>query len=381
MINIFQPLLGERELAAISEVFASNWLGKGPRTAAFEAAFAAHLDVEPRNVIAVNSCTSALFVSMEVLGVGVGDDVVLPTISFVGAANAVAVTGARPVFCDVDPRTLNPRREDVEKALTERTKAVIVLHYGGYPGEIAEIAQLCRERGLKLVEDAACAVASRVDGTACGTFGDIATWSFDAMKILVTGDGGMLYVRDPELAERARGQIYHGMRQGNGFANAKSGTASRWWEFEVDTFARRSISNDMASAIGLVQLDRLPEFVRRRKEIAAYYDRELADVEGLRCPPLLPAGHESSHYFYWIQLEPEVRDAVAADLLNAGIYTTFRYAPLHKVSAYGADVELPAADAATDRTLCLPLHQAITDDEAQTVVTQLRKSVADHTRV
>lgn len=380
MINVFQPLLGERELAAISEVFASNWLGKGPRTRAFEAAFASHIGVEPSSVIAVNSCTSALFVSMELLGLGAGADVVLPTISFVGAANAVAATGARPVFCDVDPRTLNPRREDVEKALTDHTEAVIVLHYGGYPGEIADIARLCDERGIRLIEDAACAVASRADGMACGTFGDIATWSFDAMKILVTGDGGMLYVEDTELAQRARGLIYHGMAQASGFASAGLGKTRRWWEFEVDAFARRSISNDMASAVGLVQLDRLPEFVRRRREIATYYDRELAGVDGLVCPPALPAGHHSSYYFYWIQMEPEVRDAVAADLLAAGIYTTFRYAPLHQVAAYGADVRLPAADAAAGRTLCLPLHQAITDDEAQTIVIQVRKSVAAHAR-
>ncbi|WP_202918801.1 DegT/DnrJ/EryC1/StrS family aminotransferase [Saccharothrix deserti] len=372
-INVFQPQLGDRELAAVAEVFRSNWLGHGPRTKAFEAAFAAHIGVGAEHAVFVNSGSTGLFMAMELLGVGAGDEVVLPSISFVAAGNAIGVTGARAVFCDVDPRTLNPTAEDVEAALTPRTKAVVVLHYGGYPGDIERIARLCRERGVALVEDAACAVASRVDGRACGTFGDIAMWSFDAMKVLVTGDGGMLYVRDPELARRARSLAYHGLEQTSGFVKAK--VSHRWWELNVREYARRQIGNDLTAAIGLVQLDRLPEFLKRRAEVADHYDRELAGVPGLRTPPPLPAGHDTSYYFYWVQMDPAIRDAVAADLLEAGIYTTFRYPPLHRVPAYGSDAVLPNAERASDETLCLPLHQGLSHEDVDRVVTELRESV------
>ncbi|MER5392361.1 DegT/DnrJ/EryC1/StrS family aminotransferase [Saccharopolyspora sp. NPDC002686] len=375
MINVFQPSLGTEELAAVSEVFESGWLGHGPRTKAFEAAFAEHLGVQPEGVIFLSSCTAGLFISTELLDLGEDDEVVLPSVSFVAAANAVAATGARPVFCDVDPRTLNPRRSDVESAITDRTKGVLLLHYGGYPGEITEIAEMCRERGIPLIEDSACAVASSVDGRVAGSFGDMAMWSFDAMKILSTGDGGMLHVRDPELARRARRLAYHGLEQSSGFAKAR--VSHRWWELDVRDFARRVIGNDLTAAIGQVQLRRMPEFVQRRKEIVDCYDAELADVDGLVLPPPLPAGHESSYYFYWVQMAASIRDQVAADLYEAGVYTTFRYPPLHRVPAYGApaELELPGVDHASDTTLCLPLHQGLDDSEVREVVTQVRKAV------
>lgn len=377
MINVFQPSLGPRELAAVAEVFASNWVGRGARTAQFEAAFAAHLGVDRERVTSVNSCTEALFLAMEAAGVGPGDEVVLPSISFVGAGNAVAARGARPVFCDVDPRTLAPGVEQVQAALTPATKAVIVLHYGGYPGAVADLARLCRDRGVLLVEDAACAIASSVHGQACGTFGDIGMWSFDGMKILSAGDGAMVTARDPRLVERLGRLAYLGMAQQSGFAQAGAGT-SRWWEFEVESYARRSIMNDVASAIGLVQLSRLDEFIARRAEVCAYYERELAALPGLSTPPPLPDGHRTSHYMYWIQLEPEARDRVALELYHQGIYTTFRYAPLHRVSAYGWTGSLPGAERAAARTLLLPVHQALTDDEVERVVAALRMAVTRH---
>ncbi|MDT0270823.1 DegT/DnrJ/EryC1/StrS family aminotransferase [Streptomyces sp. DSM 44915] len=375
MINVFQPSLGEAEAAAVAEVFASNWTGRGPRTAAFEAEFAAHLGVPAEQLLFTNSCTSGLFLAVELLELGPGDEVVLPSVSFVAAANAVAAAGARPVFCDSDERTLNPTVAHVEAALTDRTRAVLVLHYGGRPGDIAGIAALCRERGLTLVEDAACAVASAVGETACGTFGDLASWSFDSMKTLVTGDGGALYVRDPELARRARQLAYYGLETASSLDAA--GHSDRWWEPRVGGFGRRIVGNDVTAAIGSVQLRRLPDFVARRRELTELYDRLLAGVAGVRTPPTLPAGHRDSYYFYWVQLDPAIRDGVAADLLAADIYTTFRYPALHRVPIYGAgELTLPGAEAAADRTLLLPLHQGLTDAQAHTVVEALAGAVA-----
>ncbi|MEE1790022.1 DegT/DnrJ/EryC1/StrS family aminotransferase [Streptomyces sp. BE308] len=374
MINVFQPQLGEEELAAVKAVFESNWLGHGPRSKEFEAGFAEHIGVGAEHTVFINSCTAGLFLAVELLGLGEGDEVVMPSISFVAAANAVAGSGALPVFCDVDPRTLNPTVEHIEGALTERTRAVVVLNYGGYPGDIARIAARCRELGIPLIEDAACAVASRVDGQAVGTFGDISVWSFDAMKILVTGDGGMLYVKDPEKARQARRLAYHGLGQSSGFAGAR--VSHRWWELDVQEFARRVIGNDLTAAIGTVQLGKLPEFVRHRARSVELYNSELAGVEGLVLPPALPEGHETSHYFYWVQMEAALRDEVAAELYASGIYTTFRYPPLHKVPAYGSNLVLPDAELASERTLCLPLHHSLDDAQVREVATALRKAVA-----
>ncbi len=377
MINVFQPTVGTAELDALAEVFASSWLGHGPRTAAFETEFAAHIGAEPAHMTFLNSGTAGLFLAIELLGLGPGDDVVLPSVSFVAAANAIAASGARTVFCDVDRRTLNPSCDDVARAVTERTRAVVILHYGGYPGDIAAIADFCRQRGLILVEDAACAVASTVGGRACGTFGDMAMWSFDAMKVMATGDGGMLWVRDPELAARARRLSYHGLAQDSGLRSAAR-VPHRWWELKVRDFGRRVVGNDVTAAIGSVQLRRLPDLLQRRAEIVRLYDQLLAGATGVLPPPPLPDGHSTSYYFYWVQLDATVRDAVAADLLDMGIYTTFRYPPLHKVPAYGAQVVLPATERAAEETLLLPLHAGLTDDEVRTVADELRAAVRRH---
>lgn len=377
MINVMQPSLGEAELAAVREVFESNWIGKGKQTATFETSFARHLGVARELVTSTNSCTEATFIAMELAGVGPGDEVVLPTVSFVGVGNAIASRGARPVFCDVGARTLNPTADDIEAVLTPRTKLVVILHYGGHPGDVVRIAELCRDRGILLLEDAAIAVASRVGGQACGTFGDMGVWSFDHGKIVVTVDGGMLYVRDPELAARAPKMAYFGLEQKSGYDQAMR-ARTRWWDFEVSSFSRRSVTNDVLTAIGNVQLGRLPEFIARRREIAARYDEGLAGLDGLLRPPPLPDGHESSYYMYWVQLGGGIRDELARDLYQRGIYTTFRYPLLHRVEAYGAaDVVLPAAEAAAERTLLLPMHQALTDADVDRVIEAVRDSVRD----
>lgn len=376
MINVFQPSLGDRELAAVREVFESNWVGRGEQANAFESGFARHIGVGREHVTSVNSCTEATFIAMELAGIGPGCDVVLPTVSFVGVGNAIASRGARPVFCDVDPRTLNPTVADVEAVLTPRTKAVIVLHYGGYPGDVAQIAQLCADRGILLIEDAAIAIASKVDGRACGTFGDMGVWSFDHGKIVVTVDGGMLYVRDPDLAARAPKLAYFGLEQKSGYDQALR-ARTRWWEFEISSFARRSVTNDVLAAIGNVQLGRLPDFIARRREVALCYDAGLAGVDGLRCPPPLPAGHESSYYMYWVQFDGGIRDDIARDLYERGIYTTFRYPLLHKVKAYGSQALLPNAETAAASTLLLPMHQALSDADADRVVDAVRDCVRE----
>src|SRR5437588_8609808 len=225
---MFQPTLGQDELSAVAEVFADNWPGPGPRVKAFEKAFAAYIGAESEQMIAVTSCTEGLFQSVSALGLSPATEVILPTISFIGAAHAIRASGAGLRLIDVDPLTLNPLPGHVEKALTSRTKAILLLHFGGRLDWIADIAELAKVRNVVLIEDSACALGGRCSGDSYGTFGDIGVWSFDAMKLLVTGDGGMIRIRDDTLRQRVLHSVtLGGVRPG---LDGASSSLARWWE-------------------------------------------------------------------------------------------------------------------------------------------------------
>lgn len=374
MINVFQPSLGKEELHAVKEVFESNWIGKGAKTKMFEEKFLEHLGVKRNEnkkggIVSVNSCTEGLFQVMKSF-VSAGEEVIMPTCSFVGAANAVVDTGARVVFCDVDKRSLNVTAQKIEEKISAKTKAVCILHFGGVPCELEEIVKLCAEKKIVLIEDSATAVSSFYKGKACGTFGEAATWSFDAMKILVCGDGGMIYVKDNDKLKEIRQNIYLGLVSQSGFSNSVD---AKWWEFQIDTFGRRSIMNDISSAIGLVQLKKLPTFIAKRKHIAELYNSLLANAEWLELPPTLKDYQTSSYYMYHIQTKiPQMRDQLASYLRGKGIYTTFRYYPLHWVDLYGQKAQhLPNAEDAALCTLCLPIHHSLSDEEVEFICQQI----------
>lgn len=313
--------------------------------------------------LTVNSCTEGLFQVMKCF-VAPDDEVIMPTCSFVGAANAVVDRDAHVVFCDVDKRSLNATAKTIEEKISPKTKAVYILHFGGVPCEMDAIVELCATKNIILIEDSATAVSSFYKGKACGTFGQAGIWSFDAMKILVCGDGGMIYVKDTDKLRELRQSIYLGLVSQSGFTNSVD---SKWWEFQIDTFGRRSIMNDISSAIGLVQLEKLPAFISKRKHIAELYDSLLANVDWLELPPALEDYQKSSYYMYHVQTKiPEDRDRLASYLRGQGIYTTFRYYPLHWVDLYGQKAErLPGAEAAALSTLCLPIHQGLSDEEVE----------------
>ena len=367
MINVFQPELREEELAAVKAVMQSNWTGRGRITDQFETAWAAHLGVGREHVTSVTCCTEGLFQSVVKAGVNAGDEVVLPSISFVGAANAVAATGAQAVFCDVDARTLNPCLADIEARLTTRTKAVLVTHYGGIAiADTQAIAALCRDRGISLIEDAACSPASKLpDGTACGTAGDYGVWSFDSMKIISTGDGGMIYCKQPDDSRTLQLDLYLGL----GTTSAISKTGDRWWEFDVDRPGRRAIMNDLSSAIGLEQLKKIQSFAERRRAVARAYDDALGDCAWLTLPPAELLSPAALPYFYWVQCAPETRNRLASYLRSHHVYVTFRYYPLHRMPLYKHDGRaLPATEQAAGSTLLLPMHQALSKDDVARVV-------------
>lgn len=371
MINVFQPTLGEEELNRIKEVFKSNWIGKGKMTEQFEKDFAKHLNVEQKNIFSTNCCSEGLFSSMKILDISPQDEVIMPTISFVGAGNAVCANGSKLVLCDVDPRTLNARAEDIEKKLTSKTKAIMILHYGGVACEMNEILQLADAHNIKVIEDSACSVASTYKGRACGTLGDMGMWSFDAMKILVCGDGSMIYLKDQELAEKAQKYLYFGLESKSGYSNPID---NKWWEYEISSFGHRAIINDVTAAMAVEQCKKLPAFIARRKEIHDTYNRELSELEWLDLPLPLKENCKSSYYFYHIQVKKEgYRDKLAKYLKEADIYTTFRYYPLHLVDFYGIHESFPNAEYATERTLCLPIHQGLTIEEQGYIIDKIKK--------
>ena len=361
---MFQPTLGQDELSAIAEVFADSWPGPGPRVKAFEKAFAAYIGAESEQMIAVTSCTEGLFQSVAALELGPSNEVILPTISFIGAAHAVRASGARLRLIDVDPLTLNPLPEHVEKALTSQTKAILLLHFGGRLDWIQNIAEFAKVRNVVLIEDSACALGGRCSGDSYGTFGDIGVWSFDAMKLLVTGDGGMMRIRDDTLRQR----VFHRVTLGGvkpGLEGAAS-SRSRWWEVNPACWGRLSFMNDLVAAIGLVQLQRVNSFINRRRQIVRTYDSAFAGIPWLRLPP--PPTEESVPYFYWVQAPVDIRDKLAYYLRERGIYTTFRYWPLHRISLYADSGSYPGADLAADTTLLLPMHQNLSDCDVDQIV-------------
>jgi aminotransferase len=370
MINVFQPQLGDEELQAVKAVFDSNWIGKGKKTEAFERQFSEYLGVTQKLICSTNSCTEGLFSSMELLGITGGDEVIVPTISFVGAANSVCYHGLKLVLCDVDKKSLNVRMEDIERKITKKTRAVMFIHYGGVPCEMDDIMNLASRYNIKVIEDSACSVSSRYKNKACGTIGDMGMWSFDAMKILVCGDGSCLYFNSEELAEKARKWLYFGLESKSGFSNSVD---RKWWEYEISSFGHRAIMNDVTASIALVQLGKLPGFIEKRRAIHEMYNELLKDVSWIDLPPELPPHSRSSYYFYHIQLKNEMRDNLAAYLKENKIYTTFRYFPLHRVKFYGINESFKNADWAADHTLCLPIHQSLSLDDVQYIAEKIKE--------
>lgn len=369
MINVFQPTLGKEELERIGKVFESNWLGKGKLVAEFEKTFAQHLGSDVSKVLTTNCCSEGLFSSMHLCDIQKDDEVILPTISFVGAGNAVCANGSKMVLCDVDKRTLNVRAEDIERVITPKSRAILLLHFGGIPCEMDEIMKLADAYNLKVIEDCAAGVNSTYKGQALGTFGDIGMWSFDAMKILVCGDGACLHFKDEELRNKAEKWLYFGLETKSGYENS---VAQKWWEFDISCFGHRAIMNDITAAMALEQYKKLPMFMENRAAVHKFYDENLKDIEWIDLPLPIPEYCTTSYYFYYIQVKNGKRDELAKYLRENDIYTTYRYYPLHRVPGYQVSGSFPNADYAADNTLCLPMHQSLTKLDLEKVVTKIK---------
>lgn len=367
-IQVFNNSLGTEELEALRPIFESKWIGMGKETDAFEKELGSLMGTD--HVLTVNCCTAALFISMKVLDIGPGDEVIIPSVNFIGTANAVLDVGAKPVFADVDPLRLNILPSEIKRLRNKHTKAIMPLHYGGHPCDFDAVRDAAE--GLFIVEDSANSLVSKYKGKNCGTLGDLGCFSFDAMKTLVVGDGGALVVNRDDLVERAQEYRYFGIRNQKSGIDSFQAKHQKWWEINLGCTSGRYISNDIASAIGRVQLKKLDGFIQRRKEVWNTYQRELRQFSWLTCPPEPLEETTTSYYLYWITLEASLRDALAQHLVEQGIYCTFRYFPLHLIKVYGATETLPNSELVNDTVLNLPLHQNLSDIDLQTIVRALK---------
>jgi dTDP-4-amino-4,6-dideoxygalactose transaminase len=366
--------LDEELLKAVETTVGSGWWSMGPMVEEFESAFAEFCDVP--YAVAVSSGTAALHLALLACGCGPGDEVVLPSLNFVAAANTVVHTGATPVFCDIrSGRDLNLDPADLEAAVTARTKAIIVLHYGGYCCDMEAVTAIAKKSGFAIIEDAAHAPGAKWQGRMCGTIGDVGCFSFFSNKNLPVGEGGMIVTHDGQLAERIRLLRSHGMTtltwdRHRGHAHA--------YDVVVPGFNCRL--DEVRATVGLVQLRKLEERNAARARIVERYRRLLDGVAGLTIAfgdRIDPAAH---HLLVAVLPEGVDRERVQAQMHYGGIQTSVHYPPIHRFSAYadgaGTRRSLPVTDAIADRVLTLPLYPHLDDAAVGAVALMLLAAVA-----
>jgi dTDP-4-amino-4,6-dideoxygalactose transaminase len=356
---------GEREREALLEVLDSGWLSMGPRTERFEEAFAEFVGVA--DAVAVSNGTAALHLAAAALGLGPGDEVICPTLTFVASAAAMRQTGATVRLADStsdDDFALDPA--EVERLVGPRTRAVVLLHYGGHPADVDAIRAVVDRHGLLLIEDAAHALGAELGGAQCGTLGDAGCFSFFPNKNMTTGEGGMVVFADPEAAARARRLRSHAMTtltwdRHRGHA-ASYDVVGLGFNYRID---------ELRAALGLVQLERLPELNEARARLAARYRRRL-DGTPLRIPGLGGRGRSAHHLLPVLAPSADARDRLREALQGERIQTSVHYPPIHRFSFYADDgVSLPRAEDIADRLLTVPLHPNMTEADVDTVVEAL----------
>jgi dTDP-4-amino-4,6-dideoxygalactose transaminase len=374
------PDIGDEEISAVTEALRSGWVTTGPKTKQFEHAFGEFLGGGLES-IAVNSATAGLHLALEALGIGPGDEVIAPTLTFTATVEVVRYLGADPILVDVDPVTLNIDPAKIRAAITPRTKAIMPVHYAGLACQMDEILAIAQEHGLKVVEDAAHALPTTWRGTLVGQLqSDVTVFSFYANKTMTTGEGGMVVTRNADLAARMKIMRLHGMNRDafDRFVSRKPA-----WYYEVVAPGFKYNLTDIAAAMGVEQLAKLPRFLLRRQYLAARYNAALETL-----PLILPAdalpGDVHSWHLYVVRLRDDVRmarDDVIQALSDQGIGTSVHYVPLHRHpywrDRYGLEPEMfPEADAAYQRMLSIPLFTAMSDADQDRVIAALNEVLA-----
>jgi dTDP-4-amino-4,6-dideoxygalactose transaminase len=373
------PDIGEQEIAAVVEALRSGWVTTGPRTQRFEQDFARRQ--KSPAALAVNSGTAAMHLALEAAGIGPGDEVVVPALTFCSTALVVEHVGATPVAVDVEADTLNLAPAAVEAALTPRTRAIIAVHFAGHPVDLDALRDLARQRDLLLLEDAAHATGTSWRGEPIGAAGNPVAFSFYATKNLCTGEGGML-TGEPELVERARILSLHGMDRDAWKRYDKAGA----WRYDVVASGWKYNMTDIQAALGLVQLERFDAMQARRGEVVAGSQAAFAESDALELPVCRPhAGHAWHLYVLRLRLEALDcdRDQVMAELREAGIGCSVHFIPLHQLSHFANrwdPATLPVVEAVAPRLLSLPLHPRLGSAARDRIVGTLLEILETHRR-
>jgi len=375
MIPVARPYIGAEEEQAVIEVLRSGWVTQGPRVTEFERRFAEVISCE--HAVAVSSCTTALHLALIASGIGSGDEVICPSLSFIATANAITYTGATPVFGDIDLGTYNLDPRKIEELITPRTKAILVVHQIGLPAEMNELSAVADKHSLLVIEDAACAIGSEYEGQMIGKpLGTMACFSFHPRKILTTGEGGMITTRDRKLAERLCRLRQHAMSLSDVMRHSASHVVKETYD-EVGFNFRMT---DMQASLGIIQLGRLKEFLERRRHLAARYTVALESLSWLQTP-IVPENCRHNYQSYMVRMINGTslrRDAVMQELLEKGISTRRAIMPIHREKPYRSerwDSSLPQTNVAADTGLILPLFHQMTEGEQDYIIEVLREIV------
>ncbi|HEY3292786.1 MAG TPA: DegT/DnrJ/EryC1/StrS family aminotransferase [Candidatus Nanopelagicaceae bacterium] len=347
MIPAAKPLIGAEEREAVDRVLQSGMLAQGPEVAAFEKEFSAIVD--GRHCIAVNSGTSGLHMALEAIGMDTGDEVIVPSFTFAATANSVALTGATPVFVDIDPRTFNIDPAAIEAAITPRTKAIQPVHLYGQPASMQQIMDIAKRHNLLVVEDAAQAHMASFNGTPVGAFGDAGVFSFYPTKNMTSGEGGMITTASDEIARQSRLLRNQGME--------------KRYENEIVGFNTRM--TDIHAAIGRVQLRKLAKWTQQRQANAKFLDENLKGV----VVPYVAPGAVHVYHQYTIRVVGHDRDAFGAEMTKRGVGNGVYYPiPVHRLPSFGLTFDLPNTTSAAKEVLSIPVHPALSQDDLETIV-------------
>jgi len=364
MIQVFKPSYDQKEVEAVAEVILSGWVGLGPKTARFEEEFARFSHV--KYCVGLNSCTAALDMALKLLGVNHGDEVIVPTMTFVSTAHCVVYNLATPIFADIDEATLNIDIDDVARKISPRTRAIIPVHYSGRPVDLDKLKSV--SGNIPIIEDCAHACGSKYKGVPVGGIGSMGCFSFHAVKNLAMGEGGALTLNNEEMVLRAKRLRWLGIDRGTWDRTKLD--RSYWWEYNVDEIGLKSHLNDILAAIGLVQLEKLEKANEKRGRIVKLYREGLTDLFQIELPPEDGGDFISSWHLFGIKAEN--RDELSVFLRDKQINTGVHYKPIHFYRCYGNRPILPKAEKVFPRILTLPLYPDLSDNDVSYIIDSIR---------